>query len=276
MACEVGTMNINGFASHGGCNISVTLSDGSFVDSQIARGDTSPKKTSFFDSLIKKTPSSDNKKEKNSSWTNIFSKKSSSKEEEKDTPKENQKDEEMARFIEQLEMEGKTEDEIKLHLSHIHIQPATPVAPSPAPAKSKNIVSQFFSDVQQAFKEIGFSDEPYEFYDQSQEDIRGLTISISSAPFYGALPPDMDMTYEELASLEPVYVGSRCINNLPSCTHDGTPLPGDQTKCSVCLSDFVEGDTLKSLPCVHFFHKDCIDTWLMVGHTCPLCKTLIE
>jgi len=225
---------------------------------------------------MKKTQSSDNKKEKNSSWTNIFSKKSASKEEEKDTPKENQKDEEMARFIEQLEMEGKTEDEIKLHLSHIHIQPATPVATSPAPAKSKNIVSQFFSDVQQAFKEIGFSDEPYEFYDQSQEDIRGLTISISSAPFYGALPPDMDMTYEELASLEPVYVGSRCINNLPSCTHDGTPLPGDQTKCSVCLSDFAEGDTLKSLPCVHFFHKDCIDTWLMVGHTCPLCKTLIE
>jgi len=186
----------------------------------------------------------------------------------------------MAKFIEQLQLDGKSEDEIKIHLSYINdvrTSPATnsPATTSPAPAKNKNIVSQFFSEVQQAFKEISFADDDYPQYVE-ESDLRGLTISISTAPFYGALPPDSDMTYEELASFEPVYIGSRCINNLPSCVHDGTPLPGDQAKCSVCLCEFEEGETLKSLPCVHFFHQDCIDSWLMVGHTCPLCKTLVQ
>jgi len=269
----------NGFASNNGlgCNISISFSDGSFEDSQINRGATSPKKASFFDNFMRKSPPA-NKNPKHNSWTSIFSKKSATKPVE-EVKKQNDKevqDEEMAKFIQQLTLEGKSEEEINLHLSYIHDNHTpTPSELAPTSTKNKNILSQFICDVQQTFKEI-VADEMYPYPEQFQEDIRGLTISISSAPFYGALPPDMDMSYEEFASLEPVYVGSRCINNLPSCTHDGSPLPGDQTKCSVCLCNFAESETLKSLPCVHFFHKDCIDTWLMVGHTCPLCKTLIE
>lgn len=285
MICETANVQNNGFANHGlGCNISVTFSDGSFeADTQITRGDISPKKTSFFESLMRRSPPIDKKEKESkpvqSSWTNIFSKKPATQSEE--VKQQSKKDEEMARFIEQLEMEGKSEDEIKLHLSYIHEEPAP--APTPAPAlsvsspqiKSKNAVSQFFSDVHQAIKEISFDDAAYYPSEGHEDDLSGLDIGISSAPFFGALPSDTDMSYEELVSLEPVRV-SRCVNNLPSCTHDGTPLPGDQTNCSVCLCEFNEGDTLKSLPCVHFFHKDCIDTWLMVGHSCPLCKTLVE
>lgn len=42
--------------------------------------------------------------------------------------------------------------------------------------------------------------------------------------------------------------------------------------CSICLSDYVEGETILMLPCRHNYHKACITEWLL-GHTqCPLCK----
>lgn len=264
--------------------LSVSLSDGSFEDSQIM-GNASPKKFSFFENLIRKNTT--RKSSKSSlSWSNLFSKKSTtttpkpSLEREEEVITKNtlsKEEEEMNQFMEELRLEGRSEAEIKLHLSYIHDGPSTctnTVAPASPKKKSKNIVSQFFNEVQQAFKEVTFVNEPFD-EDQQQDNLHNFTIDISS-PFHDDMEEDIDMTYEELASLEPVYVGSKCINKLPSCKHDGTPLPGDQTKCPVCLCEFAEGEDLKSLPCVHFYHKDCIDAWLLVGHNCPLCKADVE
>jgi len=274
MICEAASAHNNGLTSRGvGCNISVTLSDGSFEDAQIM-GNTSPKKLGFLENLIRKKEKTQSTE---SGWMNIFSKKAPASPKLEEPKIQSREDEEMARLIEELRLEGRSEEEIQLHLSFIKDAPAPTNTVAPPPAKSKNVVSQFFSEIQQAFREITFVDAPYPLSSGfSEEDLRGYTINISTAPFYGAFPPEMDMTYEELASLEPVYVGAKCVNNLPSCKHDGSPLPGDQTNCTVCLGEFAEGEELKSLPCVHFFHKDCIDTWLMVGHTCPVCKTLVD
>jgi len=274
---------------HGlGCNISVTLSDGQFVDNMNESNNqfspnVSPKKTSFLDSLIRRNSSdnnTNNKKEKKSptqsSWPNIFTRNKQSQE----TTKVQQADEDMAKLIVEMELEGRSEAEIRMHLSYIHDvrtappAPASPVTPTRAAAPKANVVTQFFRDVQTAFREEVLMIHSYPEYEI--DDVSGLTISISSAPFFGAPPPEMDLTYEELSNLEPVYVGSRSINNLPTCKYDGTPLPGDQTKCPVCICEFTEGEELKSLPCVHFYHKECIDRWLMVGHSCPMCKTLVE
>lgn len=40
--------------------------------------------------------------------------------------------------------------------------------------------------------------------------------------------------------------------------------------CSVCLSAFTDGDTVRILSCAHIFHINCIDTWLMSSSQCPL------
>jgi len=179
-----------------------------------------------------------------------------------------------AELIQQLKLDGKSDANIAMHLSYIqdvNAAPSSPVSP-----KKKKSFAKWLSGIPQFIKEEFSLTEAGYFYPQEQET-NFLTVNISSAPFYAALPPVMDMSYEEFASMEPVYKGTKCINNLPSCKHDGSPLPGDQTNCPVCLGGFEKGETLKSLPaCVHFFHQDCIDTWLLVGHSCPVCKTLVQ
>jgi hypothetical protein len=43
--------------------------------------------------------------------------------------------------------------------------------------------------------------------------------------------------------------------------------------CGVCLLDFDDGDELRVLTCRHYFHRDCIDQWLLhSATTCPTCK----
>ncbi|KAK8559907.1 hypothetical protein V6N13_016639 [Hibiscus sabdariffa] len=44
--------------------------------------------------------------------------------------------------------------------------------------------------------------------------------------------------------------------------------------CVVCLSKIGAGERLRSLSeCRHSFHLRCIDAWLKVRPTCPLCRT---
>lgn len=46
--------------------------------------------------------------------------------------------------------------------------------------------------------------------------------------------------------------------------------------CAVCLSDFELGESLRRLPCGHFFHQDCCDTWLYRNKRCPVCIRSID
>ena len=49
--------------------------------------------------------------------------------------------------------------------------------------------------------------------------------------------------------------------------------------CSVCLQDFEEGETVRTLPCLHHFHLACVDPWLKQRGrnlaACPVCKTTV-
>lgn len=45
------------------------------------------------------------------------------------------------------------------------------------------------------------------------------------------------------------------------------------TICSICISDYKEQEILKMMPqCRHYFHRDCVDTWLKVNASCPICR----
>ncbi|KAK4480445.1 hypothetical protein RD792_013518 [Penstemon davidsonii] len=43
--------------------------------------------------------------------------------------------------------------------------------------------------------------------------------------------------------------------------------------CSICLADYKDTDLLRLLPdCGHIFHLKCIDPWLILHSTCPICR----
>ncbi|KAG4397691.1 hypothetical protein GLYMA_10G195500v4 [Glycine max] len=45
------------------------------------------------------------------------------------------------------------------------------------------------------------------------------------------------------------------------------------SSCSICLGDYKESDTLRLLPhCDHLFHLACVDPWLRLHSTCPICR----
>ncbi|XP_062120189.1 putative RING-H2 finger protein ATL21A [Humulus lupulus] len=50
------------------------------------------------------------------------------------------------------------------------------------------------------------------------------------------------------------------------------PKPNDNT-CPICLSEYRPKETLKTIPeCLHCFHSDCIDEWLRLNASCPICR----
>ncbi|KAI3866568.1 hypothetical protein MKW92_052009, partial [Papaver armeniacum] len=68
-------------------------------------------------------------------------------------------------------------------------------------------------------------------------------------------------------SVEPEHKKSDAIKsdeNLKS-TKDGLT-------CSVCQEQANVGENVRTLPCLHQIHDNCIDPWLRQQGTCPLCK----
>ncbi|KAI3846885.1 hypothetical protein MKX03_016541 [Papaver bracteatum] len=49
-------------------------------------------------------------------------------------------------------------------------------------------------------------------------------------------------------------------------------ISGEDAVCSICLGKYADNEELRVLPCSHFFHVDCVDKWLKMNATCPLCK----
>lgn len=44
--------------------------------------------------------------------------------------------------------------------------------------------------------------------------------------------------------------------------------------CSICLADYKKTDMIRVLPdCNHLFHDKCVDPWLRLHPTCPVCRT---
>lgn len=68
----------------------------------------------------------------------------------------------------------------------------------------------------------------------------------------------------------------------PATNQNITQLPtgagNDETdgECMICLDKMGSDTIVKTLPCLHRFHADCIDRWLRLHNSCPICKTPVS
>ncbi|KAB0403108.1 hypothetical protein E2I00_011914 [Balaenoptera physalus] len=49
-----------------------------------------------------------------------------------------------------------------------------------------------------------------------------------------------------------------------------------QEECVICWLEFMCGDSIRSLPCEHFYHLNCINEWLTRSFTCPYCRGPVD
>ncbi|MFS7936206.1 putative transcription factor C2H2 family [Helianthus anomalus] len=62
---------------------------------------------------------------------------------------------------------------------------------------------------------------------------------------------------------------------LAAGTQNERAIAGEDAVCCICLAKYTDDDLLRELPCTHFFHTECVDTWLKMNASCPLCKSEI-
>jgi hypothetical protein len=89
--------------------------------------------------------------------------------------------------------------------------------------------------------------------------------------------PD-EMTYEELLELgERIGFVSRGfteeqIQLIPIVKYKKSHTEIKDEMCSVCQYDYLPGERLRKLTCIHSFHRRCVDDWLKKEKVCPNCK----
>ena len=106
-------------------------------------------------------------------------------------------------------------------------------------------------------------------------------VGIGMGMFYPrhARRPPMPMTYEDLVDLDPVHVGvapETLAKATTECVVSAPITAEEPSTCVVCQAGMVAGERVRTLPCRHQYHTECIDEWLGAHKTCPVCKAEVK
>ncbi|XP_029299135.1 E3 ubiquitin-protein ligase RNF115 isoform X2 [Cottoperca gobio] len=79
----------------------------------------------------------------------------------------------------------------------------------------------------------------------------------------------------QLESTGPPPAEKEMISSLPTVC-----ISQEQTdcrlECPVCREEYSLGESVRKLPCLHYFHSECIVPWLELHDTCPVCRKSLD
>lgn len=138
-----------------------------------------------------------------------------------------------------------------------------------------NNVGGFANRLQLALLQREFTGDDYELLRQLDEDNPGqqgaTEEEINRLPLH-------TITTEEWRQQHPYQHDSS------NSTHDADTADGDVSvdlelqgisggnECNICLGPYEVGEEVRTVACLHRFHRQCIDPWLRTNATCPICK----
>ncbi|MEQ2214228.1 RING finger protein 11 [Xenoophorus captivus] len=92
--------------------------------------------------------------------------------------------------------------------------------------------------------------------------------------------PGESRSASQLTEEEQIRIAQRIglIQHLPKGVFNPGSDPSEKKvkECVICMMDFEYGDPIRFLPCLHIYHLDCIDSWLMRSFTCPSCMEPVD
>ena len=88
-----------------------------------------------------------------------------------------------------------------------------------------------------------------------------------------ALDRVMSQLMEQNQTNGPPPAPQEIIDQLPKREVDAEMLGSDgKAECSICMDNVEIGTEVTVLPCQHWFHFECIESWLKEHDTCPHCR----
>ncbi|KAE9189933.1 hypothetical protein PF004_g22053 [Phytophthora fragariae] len=93
-----------------------------------------------------------------------------------------------------------------------------------------------------------------------------------------APPPARDQHGRRPYTFKSRGASTSLISQLPTYTFSTAKEHADQATpdCLICRCSFEIGEEIKSLPCFHSYHSDCIDSWLSLNKVCPVCQFSVD
>jgi|UniRef100_A0A2N9GYC7 hypothetical protein len=84
----------------------------------------------------------------------------------------------------------------------------------------------------------------------------------------------MPITQQNSVTIIEQGLDEATLSSYPKLMYSEIKKGGSTTSCcSICLLDYKESDMLRLLPhCSHLFHLNCIDPWIKLHPTCPVCR----
>lgn len=89
-------------------------------------------------------------------------------------------------------------------------------------------------------------------------------------------------SYEDLLKLDEINgvvkkgLNQAQIRSLPLVSFSKGERTEDECRCCICYEDFIAGEKVMLLPCLHAYHSTCLVPWLSNNRICPICREEIK